>query len=159
MNCSVEDIRALWLPLCMLSSSFFLAIQHIFLLSSTIHGAQKENKYCHHWKLSAVTKLQAFIFEEVLIREEMCFIVSLKQLLKSIFLKVWICARVSRLQSRLPPPHFTLCPVLVQGAEGAGCDLPTTFPTSTDTLDCSSHTAQGVETWDWFTGLFFKAEI
>lgn len=58
-----------------------------------------------------MAKLQGLIFEEGLIREEVCFMVSLKELLKSIFLKVWICARLSRPKSRLlpPPPSCAMC--------------------------------------------------
>ena len=90
-----------------------------------------------------MAKLQGLIFEEELIREEMCCMVSLKQLLKSVFLKVWICARLSHPKSTLLPPHSLLCHVLAQGADGAGYGHSTGFPTSTKTLDRSSHTAQG----------------
>lgn len=103
----------------MLSSSFFLVMQHVFLLSSTICRAQKENKYCHQ-EPSAVAKLQGLIFEEELIKEEVCFMVSLKQLLKSIFLKVWVCARLSHPKSRLLPPRSQLCRVLAEGTDEAG---------------------------------------
>lgn len=106
-----------------------------------------------------MAKLQGLILEEELIREEMCSMVSLKQLLKSIFLKVWICARLSQPKSRLLPPHSQLCRVLAQGADGAGDGPSTGFPTSTGTLDCSSHTAQGVQSRGRFTGIFLKAEI
>lgn len=116
MNRRVVAVRAaVWLPCCMLSSSFFLTVQHIFLLPSTICRAQKENKYCHYWEPSAVAKLQGLIFEEELIREETCFEVSLKQLLKSVFPKVGICARLSHPKSRYWSPN----PSCAQGAHGA----------------------------------------
>lgn len=98
-------------------------------------------------------------FEGELIREEMCFMVSLKQLLKSIFLKVWICARLSHPKSRLLPPYSQLYHVLAQGADGAGYGSSTGFPTSTNTLDRSSHTAQGMQNCGRFTGIFLKTEV
>lgn len=106
-----------------------------------------------------MAKLQGLIFEEGLIREEVCFMVSLKQLLKSVFLKVWICARLSHPKSRLLPPPSQLCHALAQGADGAGHGPSTGFPTSTTTLGCSSHTAQGVQKCGRFTGIFLRAEI
>lgn len=141
MNCRVEAIRGLWLSLCMLSSSFFLAIQHIFLLPSTIHRAQKENKHCRHWEPSAVAKLQGLIFEEELLREEACFKVSLKQLLKSIFPKVGICARLRYPKSRCCSPN----PSCAQGSHGAGIWSLNLLPHMLHTSCCFSHTAQGVQ--------------
>lgn len=121
----------------MLSTSFFLAIQHIFLLPSTIRRALKENKYSHR-ELSAVAKLQGVIFEEELIREETCFEVFLKQLLKS-FPKVWICARLSQSGCCSPSPSCA------QGAHGAGMWSLKCLPHVLHTLSRSSHTAQGVQ--------------
>lgn len=141
MNCRVVAVRAVWFPCCMLSSSFFLAIQHIFLLPSTMHRAQKENKYHRHWEPSAVAKLQDLIFEEELIREETCFEVALKQLLRSVFPKMGIWARLSYPKSRC----WSRNPSCAQGAHGAGILSLNRLPHMLHTLCHSSHTAQGVQ--------------
>lgn len=156
MNRRVVAVRAaVWLPCCMLSSSFFLTVQHIFLLPSTICRAQKENKYCHYWEPSAVAKLQGLIFEEELIREETCFEVSLKQLLKSVFPKVGICARLSHPKSRYWSPN----PSCAQGAHGAGILSLNGLPHMLHTLCHSSHNCTASPKHRRLTGIFLRAEM
>lgn len=72
-----------------------------------------------------MAKLQGLIFEEELMSVETCFEVSLKQLLKSLFPEVGICARLSHPKSRCCCPN----PSCAQGAQGAGIWSLNTFPT------------------------------
>jgi len=103
-----------------------------------------------------VAELQGLIFEEELIKEQMCFMVSLKQLLESVFLEVWICARLSHPTSWLLPPRCAVC--WLEGRWGWMWSL-SRLPQSSDALDCSSHSAQGVRNCGRFTEILLQAEI